>query len=135
MPRAAGSWRWEPFSTQDGLVAALEEVSASAMAAVEVLGVGAIELPHGLGEVGLGRLHQEVKMVAHQHKRVHTQAMGADHRREPPKEARAVAVVSVHGLSLVAPRGDVVEGARKLHPQWPGHREHPLRCLISYFKG
>ena len=41
------------------------------MPAVIVAGIGNIELPHELGQVGLGRLNDQMKMVAHKHIGVH----------------------------------------------------------------
>jgi hypothetical protein len=42
-----------------------------AVPAVVVAGIGNIESPHELRQVGLGRLDNQMKMVAHQHIGVH----------------------------------------------------------------
>jgi hypothetical protein len=81
-------------------------VTVAAIAAVKVLGVRAVALPHGPGQVGLGCFHQQVKLVAHQRERVHAQAMGINDRREPLDKAHAVAVVPVDGPSLVEGRAE-----------------------------
>ncbi len=56
--------------------------------AVKGLGIDAIELAHGGGEIGLGCFHQQVKVVAHQAVGMqHEMTAGDDplqHAQEPP---------------------------------------------------
>ena len=46
-------------------------MAGPAVPAGVVAGIGNIELPHELRQVGLGRLDNQMKMVAHQHIGVH----------------------------------------------------------------
>ena len=45
-----------------------------AVPAVVIAGIGNIELPHELRQVGLGGLDSQMKMVAHKHISVHPDA-------------------------------------------------------------
>jgi len=58
--------------------APLEEVAVAAVATVERLGVDAIQLPHGAGEVRVRRLDEQVIVVVHQTVGEHVQAVAAD---------------------------------------------------------
>jgi hypothetical protein len=51
---------------EQGLVAALKDVTGRVMAGVEVLGIGGVEALHDLGEIGLSRLEEQKRLVAHQ---------------------------------------------------------------------
>lgn len=50
----------------NGLKAALVEVACSSVTAVEVGGVGDVEVSHEFGKVGLRGLHDQMKVVAHE---------------------------------------------------------------------
>jgi hypothetical protein len=51
---------------EQGLVATLEQVAGSVMAAVKVNGIGGIEPLHEFLEVGRGSHQNQVKMILHQ---------------------------------------------------------------------
>jgi hypothetical protein len=51
---------------QDGFESPLVQVSDPAVTAIVIAGIGNIKLPHEFRQVGLGRLDNQVKVVAHQ---------------------------------------------------------------------
>ncbi len=51
---------------QDGFEAALEQVAAETVATVVVRGVGDVEPLHGLAQIRVGGLQDQVVMVGHQ---------------------------------------------------------------------
>jgi hypothetical protein len=91
------------------------------VAAVEGLGVNAIELPHAAREVPLWGLEEEVVMVVHEAIGVAAEAVAFHHLGEDFQKREPVLVSEEDGLSGVSPGGDVIQGSRELHPQWSGH--------------
>jgi hypothetical protein len=65
--------------------------------------------------------HEEVLVVGHQHEGVLPPTVGFDGPAEPIDAALAVGVVANNGLSLIAPRHDVMQCPWKIDPKWPSH--------------
>ena len=103
------------------LVASLKEVAGAAVPAIEVLRVGAAQLPHGARQVGVRGRDQQMVVVAHEHISMQPQAMAMNDAGQALQEARAIALIAVDRLALITARRDVVEGPRKLHSKWPRH--------------
>jgi len=91
------------------------------VAAVEGLGVGAIQATHLTGEIGLRGLQQQVVVVAHQAVGGAAPALLLHLLSEPLEEVLTVARVEKDGLSSVATGRDVVERAGELETQGPSH--------------
>ena len=92
-----------------GFEAALKEVSASAVAAVESDAVGGLEPAGSVGEVGAGCLEEEVIMVVHQAVAVDDETEAFCSLFEGLKEAFAVGNVAVDVTAFVSTSGDVVD--------------------------
>jgi len=99
----------------------LKHVSHPAVGAIEPLGVDAVDLPHAAREVRLGRLDEQVVVVRHQAVGVTDPAAALDDITEDPQERGAVSVSEEDGRAGVSPGRQVIEGAGKLDPEWPGH--------------
>ena len=105
-----------------------------AVAAIEALGIDAVQLSHAAGQVGLGRLDQQVKVVVHQAVGVAVPPEALDDRGESVQECFAVFVVAKHFLARIAARGHMIDSARKFDAQRAGHGDsllakyHITRC-------
>jgi len=51
---------------KNGFVPSLIDVAHPVVPPVEILGIGAIDVPHPLGETSFGRFHHQVAVVFHQ---------------------------------------------------------------------
>ena len=106
---------------QHGLVAALEEVAAAAVAAVELAGVAAVEILHAGGQVGPGRLDEQMIVVVHQGEGVDLPAIGLGGAADPVDAALEVGRLAEDDLPAIAARGDVVEAVLDLDAQGSCH--------------
>ena len=101
--------------------------------AVKRLGIDAIELPHGAGQIGLGCFHEQVEVVAHQAVGMqHEMKPGDDtlqHTREPPP----ILVVEEDVLAGIASNRNMVERPRILKAQRSGHAAEstPSICTVQ----
>jgi hypothetical protein len=75
--------------------AVAEEVAAACVAAVEALGVDAVEPAHAGGEVGAAGFDDQVVVVAHEAERLARPVVGADRAREHREEEQPVGAVAV----------------------------------------
>jgi hypothetical protein len=98
-----------------------EEVAPPAVASVEPLRVAAVELLEPRGELGDGRLDDEVVMVGHQAERMDAPVVPAHDEAEEAEKGAAVVVVAVDGDSAGTPRGDVEPAVRKDVSRQAGH--------------
>ena len=98
---------------EDGLVGALEQVLDSLMAPIGALGIDAIEVPHALRQISIRRFDQKMIMVAHQAIGVAVPIPSLSDLIQDREKRLAIVLIFVDGLLSVAPRGDMVEGARK----------------------
>jgi hypothetical protein len=102
--------------------AVAEEVAAAAVAAVEALGVDAVQPAHARGQVGAAGVDDEVVVVAHQAERVCDPGEASDRPREDGEEEPPIVVVAEDPASVHAAAVDVVGAVRKLRPCDPRHR-------------
>ena len=95
--------------------AALEEMAAPAVAAVEALGIGRVETVHGVREYVHRCLEDEVVVRVHEAPRVACSSRLPSGRLEEREEVEPIEVVDEERLALHAARGDVVDAfARKV---------------------
>src|SRR5690242_1150295 len=90
-----------------------EEVSPAFVAAVERLGVGAVEALEAVGEAPELSLDDEVVVVRHQAEGVDAPVVPLDLAREDPQEEAVVVRVAEGGRARDASRGDVVDAVRR----------------------
>ena len=99
----------------------LVQMPDAAMAAVKYGGVADIKMAHELGEIGLGRGHQQMKVVGHEHVGVKLDLVIGQRSTQLLQEDRSVAVVAVDRPPVVAAAGDMVKSAGNQYAQGPGH--------------
>ena len=105
-----------------GLEPILEEVTAAGVAPVEPHRVDAVQPLHAPGELGLGRLDQQVEVVVEQIPRVHAPRVALLDVEEELEPGLAVAIVEHDRPLLYAATNDVVPGrARQLAARDPRH--------------
>ncbi len=92
-----------------------------AMAAVEGLGVNAIDVPHQCRQIPLQRLNHEVVMVAHQAIREQPRVKPCQALRYDGQQASPVGVVNKDIFPSVTPGGDVIQRAGELDAKRAGH--------------
>src|SRR5256885_12694815 len=92
-------------------VAAAEDVVLSSMPLVEGPGVGSVQVPHALVEVGRRGLDEQVVVVAHQAADVHPPPVAAFHPPENVREDDPIFQVERDRRLVVAAGPDVVAGA------------------------
>ncbi len=97
-----------------GLEPALQEMSDSAVAAVEGAGIATVEKLHGGGEIGPRRLDEEMVMIGHQDEGVQAPAVVLHRASEPLQPLLAVAIIAHDRSAFIAARHDMVEGTREL---------------------
>ena len=78
---------------------------------VEVVGVGPVDVPHDLRQVGERRFEQEMVMIGHQAPGMNDGAVTGDGRFEITEELFAVCFAFEDVFLFVAPTGDVVMSA------------------------
>src|SRR5258708_40176795 len=81
------------------------------MLVIEPPGVRAIEPVHAAGEVGLGRLNDEMEVIGHQDPGGEAPAEAVDDFAEEGEKGLAIGVGAEDGFALVATRGEVIDGA------------------------
>lgn len=93
---------------------ALQQMPDALMPTVKGLRVAAIQLPHALREIGLGRFEQEMIVVVHQTVGVTEPAIPVNDMPEQREKLRPIAIIHHDVLPRIAAAGDVVDGVRKL---------------------
>ena len=106
---------------ENGVEAALQEMTHARMAPVEALRVDAVQLAHPARERRLGGLEEEMVVVAHQHVGVEAPTVGPDDAREHGEELAPVGVVAEDRAALVAAGRDVPEGTCVLEAERAAH--------------
>ena len=119
------------FADEKTLEAALEQVPAALMAAVEVDAVCRLESVHELAEIARRRLEHQVDVVRHQAEHVQANLVKLDAVGQAVEETVAVAVVDENVPPIVPANGNVIDCALILNAKRPGHAvrlppEHPL---------
>ena len=119
---------------EDGMEAALEEVSGALVTSVEIAGTARVEDLHSRGEVGAGRLEEEVVVIVHKGEGEDAPVGLRGDALEAGEPGFAVAVVTDDFASLVTARGHVVDRIGELDSQRPGHASLNYRaglCLST----
>ena len=106
---------------QRRLVTPLQQVADTVMRTIERLRVSAIELAHGAAEIRLQCLDEEMVVIVHQNVRVQQEAVLPDGVGQHRQEAVTIGIATEDRLTLVAARGDVVEGAGELDSERACH--------------
>jgi hypothetical protein len=91
------------------------------MAAIGQLGVDAVELAHPPGEVGIGRLDDNVIMVGHLAVGVAAPVESAADLAQHHKPIRPVLIVAIDRLAPITARGHMIEPASELDTQRSRH--------------
>jgi hypothetical protein len=76
---------------------------------------------HEFSEIGLSSLNQEMEVIRHQDVRIQGDLIGLSRRLEQREELMSVLLIDEDALSFIAPAGDVVDSAGKLHSQRSRH--------------
>ena len=111
----------------NGFEPPLQHMPNPAMPPVERLGVDAVELAHGLGQIGVRSLKQEMEVVGHQAISMANHVEAAHRQSEDGEKGIPVDVVQENGSLGVAPGGHMVNGSRIFYAEWSGHGEGILR--------
>jgi len=98
-----------------------EDVVLPRVALVEGAGIGAVQIPHAIGEVWQGGLDQEVVVIAHQAAHVSEPAVAPLDPAQDVEEDDPVSIVEDDRRVVVAPDPDVVVGARGEVTVGPSH--------------
>jgi hypothetical protein len=96
-------------------------MAAAAIAAVELLGVDAVEAMHAVRELLAERLDDEVVVVRHQTESVDEPVVPARDGAEEAEKEAAVVVVEVDGRLRDAARDDVVNAVGEDVAREPSH--------------
>lgn len=91
----------------------LQHVPDAAMPPIEGLGVDAVEVPEGLGEIRGRGLQEQMLVMVHQDPGVAAHPIAVHHRGQGVDKAGPIRVVPHDRLALVAPRNDVIVVARQ----------------------
>jgi hypothetical protein len=102
-------------------VAAAEDVVLPLVTFVEGAGIGAVQIPHPIGEVWQWGLDQEVVVVSHQTAHVSEPAVAPFDPAQDVEENDPVSIVEHDRSVVVAPDPDVVVGTRGEVTVGPSH--------------
>jgi len=104
------------------LVPPAEDMTKTLVPVVQPDGVRAQQPAHALDQLGVGRFHDQVKMVAHQAAGVDLPAGPLAGLGQGLEEVLSIDVVDKNVLLAVTPAHDVVNGAGILDSHFPWHR-------------
>lgn len=93
------------------LVTSAEQVAEEFMAAIEPRGVGAQEPAHPGDEVGVGRLHNKVKMIGQETERMNLPIGFGANLRQGREKLLVIQIVAEDEFAAVAPVHDVIDRA------------------------
>jgi hypothetical protein len=116
-------------------VAPAEDVILSSVPFIEGSGVGAVQIPHPIGEIRQGGLDQKVVVVAHQAADVGAPAVAALDAAQNVEEDDPVSVVQHDRGMVVAPDADVVVGAGGQVTMWSSHFPNVARSPPANRRG
>jgi hypothetical protein len=89
--------------------------------AIIIARIGNIELPHELRQIGLGRLDNQMKMIAHEDIGVHTDAENLKRAPESIQKPRPVMIVAKDDAPVIAPASYMIKSIGVRDSQWPRH--------------
>lgn len=108
---------------QQRVVAPLENMPHQAVAAIDALRIDAVQLPHALAEIALGRFDHQVIVVAHLAVGVDDEVKARGDQAEHLEPGVAVGVVAIDGVAPVAAAGHMVQRAGEFESERSGHRK------------
>ncbi len=113
---------------QDGFEAALKDRPVRAVRPIELDGVGHIEPPNRVAQVGPLRAHQQVIMIVHQHESVHLQPGALRQLPHGGQKPPPIRVVQIQRFPAMPPIHHVIPRSRHVQSQCPCHssRIQPL---------
>jgi hypothetical protein len=112
---------------QDSFEPPLIEVADPVVAPVKRCCVADVEVPHELRKISLRSLYDHMKVVAHEHIRVHADLIDPDGRFQFIEKDRPVAFIGEDVFPLIAPASHMIKSAWIINPQWPRHDPSFLR--------
>jgi len=95
-------------------VAPLVEMAAAMMRAIEVRGIGDVEVAHELLDVAPGRADEQMEMIAHKDKAQNVHLIDIGGPRQALQEGPCVVIRLDDLLTCIAPAGDMIKGIREL---------------------
>src|SRR3989338_8916952 len=109
------------FLYQDGLVAALKQMSHGSVAPVVELGIDTVQLAHSFGEVSLWCFDYQVVVVVHQTVGVAEPVKAVNDLAEGVQEGFAISIVIEDVFSGVTSGGRMVDCTVKFDSERAGH--------------
>jgi len=102
------------------------------VAAVKGLGIDAIELAHGGGEIGFGCFHEQVEVVTHQALGMQHEMIAGDDTLQHGQEPPPVLVVEEEVLAGIASSSNVIGRPGIFKAQRSGHKAEatPSICIV-----
>ena len=122
------------FLDEEGLVAALKEMSDPPVSPVEPLGVGRMHPGHDPGKRERAGSNGQVDVIGHEAVREESEAEPLAVVGDSSEILLSIQIVSEHRTPLVSAGGDVVHGAGKFQPGRPRHgqrRESGGNCITN----
>ena len=89
-------------------------MAASAVGAIEPASIGAVQPMHPTRRVRLGRLHDEMEVIRHEHPRSDRPSEPLRRQAEEDEKRLAVAITAEDVASLIAALGEVIERSSEL---------------------
>ena len=93
----------------------------SLVATVKVGGVRDVKMAHEFGQIGFGRLHDQVKVVGHQDVGMKADLIDFQGALELLQECFTVRIIAEDCSSFIAAAGDVIEGVGIIDPERSCH--------------
>ena len=106
----------------EGFVASLKEVANTLVDKIEPLRVVTVHVAHEIREVAVGRLDEEVVMVAHEAVGVEDDVVEGEAIGEVFEKSSAIAIVEEDLLTSIATSGNVIESSVELNAKRSCHR-------------
>lgn len=91
------------------------------VASIEDLGIDAVELPHASRQIRLGRLNQQVVVVAHLTPGLNDPTESFTTLGQYVQPCQAIRIVQINVLAAMSTRGHMVEATSKFKTQGTGH--------------
>ena len=111
------------FVHEEAFISSLIERPDTIMSSVEVASVNDVEVAHECGEVALGCLEKEMKVIGHEDVAVKFDGMDIERLEEHLLKSFSVRIVPKDCLFVVAPAGDTVHRAGVFDTEGSGHEQ------------
>lgn len=117
------------FVNQYAFVSPLVEMPDAVVSAVEVAGVGDVEVAHEFAQVAERGFNQKMEMVGHQDEAVKPDGIDFHGLRKGIEKILPVCVIFEDFFPFIPTAGDVIECAGVLYAEWAGH------CMLYNMAG